>query len=76
MPTQEKMNLDERLKYLRIVRRRYRQADRSERGHLLDEMEQVTGLDRKTLIRRMKGTLERKPRSRQRGRTYGPQASS
>jgi len=73
MPTQEKMNLDERLKYLRIMRQRYRQAGRSERGLLLDEMEQVTALDRKTLIRRMKGTLQRRTRSRQRGRTYSPQ---
>jgi hypothetical protein len=73
MPTQEKMNLDERLKYLRIIRRRYRQANRSQRGHLLDEMEQVTGLDRKTLIRHMKGPLQRKPRSKQRGRSYLPQ---
>ncbi|OQY22564.1 MAG: hypothetical protein B6I35_05860, partial [Anaerolineaceae bacterium 4572_32.2] len=38
----------------------------------MDEMEAVTGLDRKGLIRLMKGSLERKPRSRQRDKTYGP----
>jgi hypothetical protein len=73
MPNQEEMTIDERLKYLRIMRKRYKQADRKERGVLLDEMEQVTEMDRKTLIRRMKGSLERKRRRKQRGRTYGPE---
>jgi len=73
MPNQEQMSIDERLKYLRIMRKRYKRADRKERGLLLDEMEQVTELDRKTLIRRMKGNLERRRRRKQRGRTYGPQ---
>ncbi|MGQ9733426.1 MAG: integrase [Candidatus Zipacnadales bacterium] len=73
MPTQDEMDIEERLKYLRIMRKRYAPADREGRGRLLDEMEQVTGLDRKTLIRRMKGKLERKRRRQQRGRTYGPE---
>jgi hypothetical protein len=34
-------------------------------------MEAVTGLHRKGLIRLMNGSLERKPRRKQRGRTYG-----
>jgi hypothetical protein len=34
-------------------------------------MEKVTGLDRKSLIRLLKSPLERKPRTKQRGRTYG-----
>jgi IS30 family transposase len=39
---------------------------------MLDEMEQVTGLDRKTLIRQMKKRkIERKVRRRQRGKSYG-----
>ncbi len=38
---------------------------------LLDEMQAVTGLERKTLIRLMHGSLERRSRQRQRGRTYG-----
>jgi len=54
------------------MQERYRPASRKERSTLLDEMEEVTGLDRKTLIRLMgKSNLTRKPRSRERGRTYG-----
>ena len=70
MPTGEKMTIDERRKYLRIMRERYLLADRQERGGLLDEMVDVTKLDRKTLIRLMKGRLERQPRRKQRGRIY------
>ncbi len=33
-------------------------------------MEEVTDLERKTLLRLMLGRLERRPRQRQRGRTY------
>ncbi len=65
------MTIDERRKYLKIMQRRYKKATRRERAVLLDEMEQVTGLERKTLIRLMRGGLERRPRQRQRGRTYG-----
>jgi hypothetical protein len=71
MPDEEKMTLDERWKYLRRMRKRYLKASRLERGRLLDEMEAVTGLHRKSLIRLMWGSLERRPRERQRGRTYG-----
>jgi hypothetical protein len=38
---------------------------------LLDEMEAVTGLHRKSLIRLMGGDMQRQPRSRERGVTYG-----
>jgi len=65
------MNIDERWKYLRRMKRRYVQADRKEQGQLLDEMEAVTELHRKNLIRLMNGSLERQPRQRQRGRIYG-----
>jgi hypothetical protein len=71
MPNQDAMTIDERRKYLRIVRPRYKKADRHGRGVLLGEMQAVTGLERKTLIRLMHGSLERRPRKRQRGRTYG-----
>jgi hypothetical protein len=73
MSTEEKMTIDERRKYLRLMQPRYAKAGRSKRGQLLDEMEEVTGLDRKTLIRLMKGSLERKRRSRERGAKYGPE---
>jgi len=71
MSTGDKMNIDERRKYLRRMKKRYEQANRKERGRLLDEMEAVTELHRKSLIRLMNGSLERRPRCRQRGRTYG-----
>jgi hypothetical protein len=71
MPTDDKMNIEERFKYLRIIHRRYAVADRKERGQLLDEMEATTGLNRKTLVRRMNGNRVRKRRCRQRGQTYG-----
>ena len=73
MTTEDKMTLDERLKYLRTMKKRYVKASRVEKGRLLDEMEAVTGMHRKSLIRRMNGNLDRKPRCKQRGETYGPE---
>jgi hypothetical protein len=71
MTTEDKMTVDERRKYLRRMQKRYLQADRRERGRLLDEMEAVIELHRKSLIRLINGNLERTPRQRQRGRIYG-----
>ena len=71
MSIEDEMTIDERRKYLRKMQERYLQADRKERGQLLDEMEAVTGLHRKSLIRLMKSSLERQPRRRQRGRPTG-----
>jgi len=73
MSIDDEMTIDERRKYLRKRQKRYAKADRVEKGKLLDEMEQVTGLHRKYLIHLLGGDLTRKPRRRQRGRTYGPQ---
>jgi hypothetical protein len=70
MSNNERMNIDERRKYLRLVRPRYRKAGRKEKGQLLNEMVAITGLERKTLIHLMNGSLTRKPRSRERGKTY------
>ena len=73
MSAEEKMTVDERRKYLGLIRKRYRTASsKRERGYLLDEMQRITGLNRKVLIRHMKGSLARKVRSRQRGKRYGP----
>ena len=72
MPNEDKMPINERYKYLQRMRKRYDRAKRKERGELLDEMEIMTQLNRKTLIRRMNGSLERKQRRKQRGRGYGP----
>jgi len=66
------MTIEERYQYLRRMKKRYQKADRRERGHLLDETEAYTGLHRKSLIRLMGTELERRPRSRERGYTYGP----
>jgi hypothetical protein len=72
MPADDKMMIDERRKYLRQMQKRYREADRSVREQLLDEMGHVIQLHRKSLIRLMGSDLERQPRREQRGRTYGP----
>ena len=61
------MTIDERRKYLQIMRQRYVLAERS---RLLDEMAQVTALHRKSLLRLLAGELTRQPRGRERARTY------
>ncbi len=53
MSTEDKMTIDEERKYLRKMKKRYIHADRKERGHLLDEMESITGKHRKALVRLM-----------------------
>ncbi len=71
MPTEEQMTLNERRKYLKLMLPRYRDAARAEQSRLLTEMQAVTMLERKSLIRLLNGeTLERQPRQRQRGSTY------
>jgi hypothetical protein len=50
---------------------RYVRADREGKGELLDEMETMTGYDRKYLIRLLKGDGRRRPRRGGRGRKYG-----
>ena len=71
MSTEEEMTIDEERKYLHKMQRRYRKAKRKERGQLLDEMEAITGKHRKSLVRLMNNSLERKGRCRERGRVYG-----
>ena len=70
MPTAEAMTIDERRKYLGLMTVRYARASKKERSHLLDDMEHITQLDRKTLIRLIRGDLSRHPRQTQRGRIY------
>jgi IS30 family transposase len=69
--TKGRMTIEERYKYLGLMQERYWAGGRSERSRLLNEMEEVTRLHRKSLIRLMRGGVERKRRRRQRGRTYG-----
>lgn len=72
MPTTHEMRVNDRRMYLKQMKRRYMTATRADRGPLLSEMEQVTGLHRKSLTRLMQSaSLERQPRVKQRGRTYG-----
>ena len=73
MPNDDKMSIDERRKYLKLVAPRYRKSNRAERSRLLTEMGMVTGLHRKSLIRLMSmSSLERAPRKTvARRRWYG-----
>src|SRR5215211_5465689 len=69
----EPMTITERRKYLSRMASRYQQADRAGRSRLLDEMEAMVGLHRKSLLRVLRpGGLARRPRRQQRGREYGP----
>ena len=70
MPT-EQMSIDERRTYLKIMLPRYAQADRAEQGRLLEEMQAITAMHRKSLLRLLHGaTLDRQPRQHQRGHAY------
>jgi hypothetical protein len=77
VPAEDAMTIDERRKYLKRMWPRYRAADRAGRGVLLTEMEQVTGLHRKSLTRLLNAaSLERRRPTGRRGRTYGPAAAA
>jgi hypothetical protein len=76
MTTEEEMTINERRKYLRKMKSRYIKAKRQERSELLDEMEAITGLHRKSLVRLMHSSLERKSRNQQRSKTYGAEVST
>ena len=73
MPNEDRMTVDERRKYLKLVVPRYAKARRTEGSELLTEMGAVTGLHRKSLLRLLHGpTLDRAPkRPRVRRRRYG-----
>lgn len=71
MSETEPMDVNERRKYIHKMWGRYRKGNKAEKGRLLDEMEAVIGLHRKTLIRILNGRLSRKKRSHERGKTYG-----
>src|SRR5262245_1413685 len=66
------MTLAERRKYLGRMRPRYLLATRAEQTRLLDEMQAVTGMHRKSLLRLLHATsLARRVRTTQRSKTYG-----
>jgi len=64
MADNDKMTLQERDKYLRKMQKRYRKGDKLTKGKLLDEMQAVTEMHRKSLTRLMDSTIRRKPRRR------------
>jgi hypothetical protein len=65
------MSIEERYQYLRRMRKQYQGADVRQKQELLDQMVVYTGLHRKSVIRRLNGSLERQTRSRERDKTYG-----
>src|ERR1700687_475252 len=72
MLKEPQMNVNERRKYVKLMKPRYMKATKAERSGLLGEMEQVTGMHRKSLTRLINAsTLERKKRRSQRQRSYG-----
>ena len=72
MPTEEQMTVNERRKSLKLMKPCYQKAKRGERSRLLSEMEHVTGLHRKSLLRLLHASsLARKKRMTPRQRTYG-----
>ena len=67
------MTMKERKTYLSIMQIRYRQATgRQEKSDLLDEMISTTGMNRDYLIHKIGRPIHRQTRSRERGKTYGP----
>jgi hypothetical protein len=71
MSEQDEMTIDERRKYLHKMWGQYRDASKQEKGLMLNDMEHVTGLNRKSIIRILNGRLSRKKRARERGPIYG-----
>ncbi len=59
MAADDVMTIDERLKYLRRMQPRYVKADRKGRGQLLGEIQAVTGVHRKSVVRLLGGGLTR-----------------
>ena len=72
MSEKDEMTIDERRKYLYKMWGQYRGSSKAEKGVMLDQMEQLTGMHRKSIIRIINGRLSRKKRTTQRGPTYGP----
>jgi len=71
-PTIEPMNVNDRRKYLQVRKALYQQAGRADRSRMLTEMEQESGLHRKSLLRLLHApSLARKKRTTPRPRLYG-----
>lgn len=71
-PTAEPMNVNDRRKYLQVRKPLYQRAGRADRSRMLSEMEQETGLHRKSLRRLLHApSLTRRKRATPRPRIYG-----
>jgi len=64
MEDADKMTIAARRKYIQRMWGLYRAAGKKGKGELLDEMEAVTGMHRKSLVRILNGRLSRKKRVR------------
>jgi hypothetical protein len=73
MPREYPMALQARNQHMKNEQKLYEKADRRKKGEMLTHLGEVTGLGRKTLITKLGGDLESKPRRKQRGRSYGPE---
>src|SRR5947209_1485674 len=72
MPTEDEMTVNERRKYLKRMKPLYLKAKKAERSRVLTEMEQVSGLHRKSLSRLLHAqSLERQSRQKLRRPSYG-----
>jgi hypothetical protein len=69
--SKKEMSIGERYQYLRVMKKRYKKANRPGKTELLDEAMEVTRYSRKHLIHLLNGGLERKKRKGGRGREYG-----
>lgn len=77
MAVEETMTINERRLYLKRMLPRYRTAHRAERGRLLTEMEAMTGMHRKSLLRLLAApSLARRPRRTTRKRIYGDEIAA
>ena len=71
MAETDPMTINERRKYLHKIWDSYRKAEKAGKSAILDQAEQVTKMNRKSIIRILNGRLSRKKRSTERGRVYG-----
>ncbi len=58
MPTEEQMTVNERRKYLKLMKPLYQQAKRGERSRLLSAMQEVTGLHQLLMQSRQRTALQ------------------
>ena len=74
---ERKISVGAQIEYLRTMQRRYQEANRTGKSHLLDELEAMTRLGRKHLIALMNSSqIRRRKRSRERGRLYDAEVAS